>query len=165
MVARSLTAFAALLVSSTSIACDGIYFQDSEGEVFAWDVLFDGQVVGVEFVELQPRSSLDWANLDSEFQPYDRVRNFRGCVVEYRVVERLRGGSTPLETIRYEHFTSRDECDQFFGLGDRRLVAAGRQGGWNRGDGRIALMCRTFQFPEDEIRATARRLRTEMLIW
>ena len=154
---------ALIMGAAPSWACDFVPLQSAEEEVFAWDVLFDGQVVGVDFVEPRPRSSLDWGNAGSDLQPYDPGGDFRGCLVTYRVVERFRGGDLALESINFQYFEF-NECQAVFHFGDRQLVAARRQDGMNLGDTTFSV-CPTFQFPEDELRATARRLRSEMLIW
>ncbi|QNL18429.1 hypothetical protein HXX25_03175 [Hyphobacterium sp. CCMP332] len=156
---------ALVMGAAPSWACSPMY-GTTEGEIFHWSVIFDGTVAIVADQIPRDRSLLDWGRTDSSGSIYftDDASEAYGCRVSYFVNERFRGIARPIVDVVYVFDGSAVNCMEFRQVGDHDLVLA-----MVDNEGQIYQPetgnCYLPIFGADELRATARRLRTEMLIW
>lgn len=158
---RTIAAILAMSIGAApSWACDPVLFGPTvEDEVFAWDVIFDGSIVHVRWQDRAPRSLLDWA-VDYEEYDYSDISDHARCVVTFRVSENFKGADSPFYELSYV-WVGRDICSSEYIHYEGDLVVANLDS-----DGAaFAGICDWPLHDQDELRATARRLRTEMLIW
>lgn len=158
---KTSAAILALIVGAApSWACDHFWVgPTAEDEVFAWDIIFNGQVVDVRWQERAPRSLLDWSAEDSEYDTTD-ISDIARCVVIYRVTENFKGADSPFYELNYIHYPT-ELCSLENVVNYNELLVAHLD---VNGEA-FAGICDWPYYNQDELRATARRLRTEMLIW
>jgi hypothetical protein len=165
MFTRASIASLLYLASSPGLACSPVY-HSVDGEIFHWDVIFDGRVASVSSIERDPRSLIDWARSGVFSHAFgENATDVYGCRVSYFVAEGFRGANQPIiEVIREASFEPVD-CTDLFRVSDNELVFAMVD------DNGVVFQPPkgNCQLPvsgsEDDIRETARRLRAEMRIW
>jgi len=158
---KTIVAILAVITGSApSWACDpGWNWRSIEDEAFAWDIIFDGRIVDVRWQARAPRSLLDWAVDYNEYN-YTNISDHARCVVTFRVTENFKGAGSPFYELSFIG-PERAYCSPDYVYYGGDLVVAN----FDSDGAAFAGICDWPLHDQEELRATARRLRAQMLIW